>query len=42
VIRDGMVPKVEAALGALGAGVGEVRITDLAGLAAGRGTALVA
>jgi acetylglutamate kinase len=42
VIRDGMVPKVEAALGALGAGVGEVRITDLSGLAAGGGTALVA
>ncbi len=42
VIRDGMVPKVEAALGALAAGVGEVVITDLAGLGAGGGTALVA
>ena len=32
VIRDGMIPKVRAALDAVGQGVGQVRITNLAGL----------
>ena len=39
VITGGMIPKVRTALGALEAGVHEVTITNLAGLAAGTGTA---
>lgn len=39
VITGGMIPKVRTALGALKAGVREVVITNLAGLAAGTGTA---
>ncbi len=38
-ISGGMVPKVRAALDAVAAGVNEARITDLAGLKAGTGTA---
>lgn len=38
-ISDGMIPKVKTALGALDAGVREVVITNLAGLAVGTGTA---
>ena len=38
VVRDGMIPKVRTALDALGRGVGQVRIVDLAGLASGGGT----
>lgn len=41
-IHGGMVPKVGAAFAALDAGVGEAWIVDLAGLASGRGTAIVA
>ena len=41
-IRDGMVPKVRSALGAVDAGVQEARITDLIGLAQNAGTAVVA
>lgn len=41
-IAGGMVPKVQAALAAVMAGVGEARIVDLAGLASGGGTAIVA
>lgn len=41
-IRDGMVPKVRSALDAVMAGVQEARITDLEGLAADGGTAVVA
>jgi acetylglutamate kinase len=37
-IRGGMVPKVRSAVDALGRGVGQVRITNLAGLVAGGGT----
>ncbi|BCX05775.1 MAG: hypothetical protein KatS3mg053_3713 [Candidatus Roseilinea sp.] len=37
-ISGGMIPKVRAALEALGAGVRRVRITNLAGLASGDGT----
>ena len=40
IIRDGMVPKVRAALEALAAGVRRVRIADLGG-AAGGGTSIV-
>ncbi|MFN8378675.1 MAG: acetylglutamate kinase [Anaerolineae bacterium] len=38
VITGGMIPKVKTALGALDAGVREVVVTNLAGLAAGTGT----
>jgi len=38
VIREGMVPKVNAALDVLSRGVGSARIVDLAGLANGGGT----
>ncbi len=38
VITGGMIPKVQTALAALAAGVREVVITNLAGLAAGSGT----
>jgi acetylglutamate kinase len=38
VIRDGMVPKVQAALDTLARGVASTRIVNLAGLAAGGGT----
>jgi acetylglutamate kinase len=38
VITGGMIPKVKTALAALGAGVREVVITNLQGLAAGTGT----
>lgn len=38
VIRDGMVPKVQAALEVLGHGVSSSRIVDLGGLANGSGT----
>lgn len=38
VITGGMIPKVQTALGVLNAGVREVVITNLAGLAAGSGT----
>lgn len=41
-ISGGMIPKVRSALEAVQAGVARVRITDLAGLAAGAGTAVVA
>ncbi len=41
-IHGGMVPKVNAALASLAAGVGEAWIGDLAGLANGQGTAIVA
>ncbi|MBS1252432.1 MAG: Acetylglutamate kinase [Anaerolineales bacterium] len=41
-IRDGMVPKVRSALDAVTAGVREARIIDLAGLAEGGGTAVIA
>jgi len=37
-ISGGMIPKVRAALTALGAGVRAARITNLAGLSAGTGT----
>ncbi len=40
-IHGGMIPKVRAALGALDAGVPQAVITDLAGLHAGAGTAIV-
>lgn len=39
VISGGMIPKVRTALAALASGVREVMITNLAGLAAGTGTA---
>jgi len=42
VINGGMIPKVNAALAAVGAGVRQAVITDLAGLAAGTGTVFVA
>jgi acetylglutamate kinase len=42
VIRDGMVPKVRAALTALAQGVRRARIVDLDGLAAGGGTVFLA
>jgi len=42
VINGGMIPKVQAALAAVGAGVRQAVITDLAGLAAGTGTVFVA
>jgi len=42
VINGGMVPKVRSALAAIAAGVGAARITDLAGLAAGTGTRVLA
>jgi acetylglutamate kinase len=41
-IAGGMLPKVRAAVDAIHAGVGEAVITDLAGLRAGMGTAVVA
>jgi acetylglutamate kinase len=41
-ISGGMIPKVRSALEAVLAGVARVRITDLAGLAAGTGTAVIA
>ncbi|MGI6376584.1 MAG: acetylglutamate kinase [Anaerolineae bacterium] len=41
-ISGGMIPKVRSALEAVMAGVARVRITDLAGLAAGSGTAVIA
>lgn len=41
VINGGMIPKVEAALGALSQGVGRAIITDLDGLHAGTGTTFV-
>ena len=41
VINGGMIPKVQAALAAVGAGVRQAVITDLAGLAAGTGTVFV-
>ena len=40
-IRGGMVPKVRSALDALGRGVERVRITNLAGLVADKGTCFV-
>lgn len=40
-ISGGMIPKVRAALTALAAGVASARITNLAGLAQGGGTAIV-
>jgi acetylglutamate kinase len=40
-ISGGMIPKVRSALEAVAAGVARVRITDLAGLAAGSGTWVV-
>jgi acetylglutamate kinase len=40
-IRGGMVPKVRSALDALGRGVEQVRITNLAGLVTGGGTCFV-
>jgi len=42
VINGGMIPKVQAALAAVGAGVRQAMLTDLAGLAAGTGTVFVA
>jgi acetylglutamate kinase len=42
VITGGMIPKVKTALAALGAGVREVVITNLQGLAAGTGTRFLA
>jgi acetylglutamate kinase len=42
VITGGMIPKTQAALAAVGAGVCQAVITDLAGLAAGTGTVFVA
>jgi acetylglutamate kinase len=42
VINGGMIPKVRSALAAIDAGVGAARITDLAGLAAGSGTRVLA
>jgi len=41
-ITGGMVPKVRSALAALEKGVPQVRITDLSGLATGRGTCFIA
>lgn len=41
VIADGMIPKVRSALEAVAAGVGEARITGLAGLQRGGGTTFV-
>ncbi|MGE5263240.1 MAG: acetylglutamate kinase [Acidobacteriota bacterium] len=41
VIRGGMVPKVRAALDAVKGGARAARITDLAGLASGRGTMVI-
>ncbi|MHB1318098.1 MAG: acetylglutamate kinase, partial [Anaerolineae bacterium] len=41
-ISGGMIPKVRSALAACEAGVGAARITDLAGLAAGTGTRVLA
>ena len=40
-IHGGMVPKVRSALEGVAGGVGEVRITDLAGLRSGNGTGFV-
>ncbi|MCL4237399.1 MAG: acetylglutamate kinase [Anaerolineae bacterium] len=42
VINGGMIPKVQAALAAVGAGVRQAVITDLTGLATGTGTVFVA
>jgi|YNPNPStandDraft_1061719.scaffolds.fasta_scaffold00176_14 acetylglutamate kinase len=41
-ISGGMIPKVRSALEAIAAGVGAVRITDLAGFARGSGTRVLA
>ena len=38
VIHDGMIPKVETAIDALGLGINQVRILDLEGLVEGGGT----
>ena len=38
IVQGGMIPKVQSALGALSAGVAQVRIVNLAGLANGAGT----
>ncbi len=38
IIRDGMVPKVRAALSVIDQGVSKVRIVNLSGLASGQGT----
>jgi len=42
VITGGMIPKVKSALTAIASGVGAAHITNLAGLAAGNGTRVVA
>jgi len=42
VVSGGMIPKVRSAIEAVSAGVGAVRITDMAGLYAGKGTRVVA
>ena len=42
IITGGMIPKVRSALAALGAGVRAARITNLAGLASGAGTQVLA
>lgn len=42
VITGGMIPKVKSALSAIACGVGAAHITNLAGLAAGSGTRVVA
>lgn len=41
IIRDGMVPKVQTALGVIAAGVGEAIITNLEGLSGDGGTLIV-
>ena len=40
VISGGMIPKVRSALAAVESGIAAVRITNLAGLAAGTGTSI--
>jgi len=42
VITGGMIPKVRSALTAIECGIGAAHITNLAGLAAGSGTRVVA
>jgi acetylglutamate kinase len=42
VVFGGMVPKIRSALEAVAGGVGAVRITNLEGLAEGRGTVVTA
>jgi len=42
VITGGMIPKVQAALAAIGSGVQKAIITDLPGLSAGTGTVFAA